>query len=302
MSVMTRPIYKPRLTRPYYSTQEATFEYTSGTAPSVRQRNAKALHEAWIQDHPQDRLLEVSTKSDVPAGVALSPFNLTWEVPYLKKAFPVESIYHASKVFKSGGPYVDLFGAQPLEAKRDPRLNNSGELVHYRLNETQYPASPEVLFYNWLYIQGLLDHPSLASALMDYDGFTDIEFNPARGTHNQARACAIFTSLARLGKTSQLRSFDTFRRLFTEEEPSIAPQRRDARAESRLADYEQPGVHRTVFSPGQWLNHPQIGRGEVIRRNAKEYYINFRVSGPRTISREYVERFCTPAVEPPKKF
>lgn len=301
MSIVTRPIYKPRLSKPYYSVEEVPFEYTSGAAPSVKTRNSLALRDAWLKDHPEEKILEVSTKSDTDLGRQLSPFNLTWEVGFLKKAFPVESIYHASKVFKSGGPYVDLFGSAPLDAKRDPRLNNSGELVHFRLNETQYPASPDILYYNWLYIQGLMDHPSLASSLMNYDGFTDIEFNPAKGKQNQAKACAIYTSLARLGKASRLRSFEEFKNLFTEEELGIAPQRHDAKASAKLTDFSQPPVHRNIFTVGQWLSHPEIGKGEVIRRTTRDYLINFRVSGPRTISRKYVERFCTPCAELPKR-
>lgn len=300
MSIVTRPVYKPRLAKPYYAVEEVPFEYTSGAAPSIKTKNSLALRETYGKSHPKDKILEVSTKSDTELGRQLSPFNLTWEVGFLKKAFPVESVYHASKVFKSGGPYVDLFGSSPLDAKRDPRLSNSGELVHFRLNETKYPASPDILYYNWLYIQGLLDHPALASSLMNYDGFTDIEFNPSKGKQNQAKACAIYTSLARLGKTTGLRSFEEFKNLFTEE-LNIAPQRRDAKASVSLADFTQPPVHRNVFTVGQWLSHPEIGKGEVIRRTTRDYLINFRVSGPRTISRDYVERFCTPCQAPPKR-
>lgn len=297
----TRPVYTPKLTKPYFKKENVDFDWNAGLSPAQKKKNSQALHEGYRQKHPDAKILEVSTKSDLPEGAALSPFNLSLNIPTLKKSFPVENVYHASKVFSRGGPYYDLLGAAPIDSKRDKRLGNSGELVHFSLEGKQYPTNPDILFYNWLYINALRENPTTAAQIKNFDAFTDIEFNPdqadkrkaAKNTNNQARACAIYSSLEKLGLLKQTENFDDFKNLFLETDiTEIKEQKQAAAPVQTLDSMRQAPARRKVFSVGQWIEHPGIGRGEVIRKTKDSYLINFKVSGPRTISREFVETKC----------
>ncbi len=63
----------------------------------------------------------------------------------------------------------------------------------------EFETKPETYFYNWLYINALNMQEDLAVQVMEYDAFTDIEFNPKKSINCQAEAAAIFVSLKRQG-------------------------------------------------------------------------------------------------------
>lgn len=208
-----RPVFVPFRRAPFVDVYPVEFEWNGGLSVSQKQKNVAALHRAFARRFPQRRVLEISSKSLQPEGVALSAFNLTLAVPALERQVPVECVYQGGKVFAAGGPYTDLYTASPKDAKRDPRLKSSGALRSFFFDGQTIPARPETAFYNWLYIRALLEHEELAACLMEYDGFTDIAFNPNKGISCQAQAAAVYVSLARKGLLEQCRSFDGFHRL-----------------------------------------------------------------------------------------
>lgn len=142
-------------------------------------------------------LLEVSTKSDEIAGQRLSAFHLKVESPV--GPIPLECAFQGSKVFESGGPYTDLFEMDAREAKRDPRLQNSGALVSFEFDSYVFPLSPKTVFYDWLYLNAIYPHKEWLKERLTkkvkYAGFTDIEFNPSKSINCQARSCALFVAL-----------------------------------------------------------------------------------------------------------
>lgn len=69
---------------------------------------------------------------------------------------------------------------------------------------------PRTAFYDWLYINALIENPQLAEKLNGYDGFTDIAFNPDKGINCQARSAALYVSLAKLGVLEQCKDFESF--------------------------------------------------------------------------------------------
>jgi type I restriction enzyme M protein len=141
-------------------------------------------------------LLEISSKATADIGRGLSAFNLklTMKDGYQTS---VENAYQASKVFRAGGPFCDLRFAKPREAKRDPRLNLSGDLIAFQYGDVTWPTHPTTAFYDWLYITALLENRELAFPLLHYRGFTDIEFNPIRSFSCQARSAALYVALFR---------------------------------------------------------------------------------------------------------
>ena len=128
--------------------------------------------------------------------------------------FSVESAFQASKVFELGGPYRDLLCVSSKEAKKDMRLRNSGKLIAFKISGKTFKITPKTLFYNWLYINALNMHEDLTKQIIEYDAFTDIEFNPNRSINCQAQAAAIFVSLYRKGVLHEaLKDIDSFERI-----------------------------------------------------------------------------------------
>ena len=150
------------------------------------------------------RLLEISSVSEDELGVKLSAFNLKLFVPGLNKKVPVECLFQGGKVFENGGPYTDLYEKSPKEAKKDERLYSSGKLISFEYEGKRFPLKPETIFYDYLYMSALKENEELSQQILEYDGFSDIVFNPNRSINTQAKAAAEYVSLV---KTGQLDDF-----------------------------------------------------------------------------------------------
>ena len=205
-----RPVFIPAGQAPFVKEVRTEFDWNGGFAVSQKRKNIAALHESFLRMAPQSRLLEISSKSMNPLGVRMSAFSLKKHVPSLGKAVPVECIFQGGKVFGLGGPYTDLYTASARVAKRDPRLKESGMLTGFYYEGRHISPMPQTAFYDWLYIGALMENGEIASQALDYDAFTDIEFNPGRSLNCQARAAALFVSLARQGKLEACRDYDAF--------------------------------------------------------------------------------------------
>lgn len=172
---------------------EIEFTWAPGLATSQKQKNIRALHEAAGKRN-LPKVLEISTKSENATGVALSAFNLQLVLHSGVKG-SVESIFQASKVFEHGGPYLDLLSKGSRAAKTDERLKSSGQLIGFQLEGDDWPLQPTTVFYDWLYLKALVQNPELANELSNFDGFTDIEFNPQRSLNCQAASAALYVAL-----------------------------------------------------------------------------------------------------------
>lgn len=174
--------------------REQTFEipWAGGFAVSQKKKNIKSLHFA-AETAGLSPLLEASTKSDEKLGQRLSAFNLKILVD--DQEISLESAYQGSKIFEKGGPYTDLYNMDARSAKRDLRLQSSGDIVGFLFNGYHFPINPKTAFYDWLYITAIFPHREWLDRLFRYKGFTDIEFNPKKSINCQARSCALFVSL-----------------------------------------------------------------------------------------------------------
>ena len=205
-----RPVFVPIKRKPWTDVYMTEFQWNSGLSAAQKKKNVAALHQAFVARFPEKKVLEISSKSSEDLGVKLSAFNLTKFVPSLGKAVPVECVYQGSKVFAVGGPYTDLYTATSRAAKGDDRLRQSGELRRFSFEGKEFPLKAGSAFYDWLYVNALMEHPELSEPLLGYDGFTDIEFNPNKGVACQANAAALYVSLHRQGLLEQCRDFDAF--------------------------------------------------------------------------------------------
>jgi hypothetical protein len=193
-----RPVFIISDIVPYYVEQVIDFQFYSGFAQVQKKKSIRSLHESFIKENTNRKVLEISSKSDDELGVKLSAFNLIIQT-INNKRYSVESAFQASKVFENGGPYKDLLDKTSKEAKEDPRLKNSGKLKCFEFGGKRFELIPTTSFYDWVYINTLHLHPDLANKLMEYDSFTDIVFNPDKSVNCQARSAAIYVSLRKEG-------------------------------------------------------------------------------------------------------
>ena len=194
-----RPIYIPNFSGPLLvKTISVEFKWFPGMAVSQKQKSIVSLHQAAQRAIPCiDNILEVSSKSQNELGVALSAFNLMIKTIKYNRAFSVEQAFQSSKVFENGGPYIDLLEKTSREAKKDPRLKNSGKLKSFRFCGVDWSLTPQTAFYDWLYINALKKQPEFSDQVINYSAFTDIEFNPNKSINCQAYSVALFVSLKR---------------------------------------------------------------------------------------------------------
>lgn len=186
-----RPIFLP--TKDSVETKEVNFRWFSGFSKSQKIKSIYSLHASAKEELGLNSVLEISTKSESSLGRSLSAFNLPVEISGVTGT--VESIYQGSKKFDRGGPFNDLYSASSLEAKKDLRLKSSGDLVSFQLVDKEWPLSPLKGFYSWIYINGLKQKENLNSELLEYAGFTDIEFNPKKSINCQAFCVAAYVVL-----------------------------------------------------------------------------------------------------------
>ena len=196
-----RPVFIPcvegsRLVREV----SVSFHWHPGFAPVQKKKNVVGLHEA-AAGKGFAPLLEVSTKSDERLGQRLSAFSLKVNSSDHGN-ISLEAAYQGSKIFERGGPFTDLYQVGAREAKKDPRIRDSGRIVGFRFDGTDFPTEPKTAFYDWLYSRAIFPHREWikeSSQIERYAGFTDIEFNPEKALNCQARSVAIFYAMMKRG-------------------------------------------------------------------------------------------------------
>lgn len=173
------------------------FKWFPGYSIQQKQKSIKALHEVAIKTLkiPVDEIIEISSKSEIDLGVALSAFNLKTKTQKKGIEYSVESAFQSSKAFEKGGPFTEIMSFNSRKAKKDPRIKESGKLLYFEFYGNKFELSTGTAFYDWLYINVLLKNPLLCDKIMKYRAFTDIEFNPKKSKNSQAFSIALFVSL-----------------------------------------------------------------------------------------------------------
>ena len=209
-----RPVFFPRFDAVGVEERHYEFEWFPGFAPSQKRKCVAALHGAVRREKPDTRVLEVSRRSEIEAGVALSAFNL--KLPVDGTPCTVEAVFQAGKVFEDGvGPFPELGTRDPKLVRDVVRARSAGHpLVAFETDGVRWPLLPRTAFYDWLYLKALVANPELAAAVETYDAFTDIEFNPEKSLNCQAAAAALYRSLVHAGLLDEaLSSQEAFLRI-----------------------------------------------------------------------------------------
>ena len=219
-----RPIFVSRTSGPLLAVAiPIEFVWHPGMSKSQKQKSIRSMHDAAKQARGIERILEISSKSEEELGVRLSAFNLMLRTASGLKA-SVEALFQGSKVFSEGGPFTDIYRKTSREAKKDERLKESGRLIFFRYDSSDWPLDPQTAFYDWLYLSALRQNPGLSEKLLEYDGFSDIEFNPEKSINCQAASAALYKSLVdRKLIDIALSSPDEFIRLQEEQKKKPVP-------------------------------------------------------------------------------
>lgn len=179
------------------------FQWFPGFAAVQKQRSVASLHEQ-VDAAGLGPVLEASRRSSSDLGRGLSAFNMQFNSAVAGQRVSVEEAFQGSKVFRDGGPYVDLLGKGPREAKRDPRLKESGPLVGFRYGDEEWGLVPQTAFYDWLYLNSILVNGRVTDGICEFNAFTDIEFNPQKSKNCQAHSVALAVWMLRTGMDETL--------------------------------------------------------------------------------------------------
>ncbi len=199
------------------------FKWHPGLSVSQKQKSIRSLHEAAEPRIKTDKILEISTRSEIQLGKNLSAFLLSFNLDEGIRT-TVECAYQGSKVFRNGGPYIDLYGMNSRAAKTDERVRGGDTLVAFSLMGEEWPIEPLTFFYDWIYINALHQQTAMASHVLNYEAFTDIEFNPAKSFNCQARAAAQYVSMSRRGILLDALNDKNFFASFYKVNPKVAVQ------------------------------------------------------------------------------
>ena len=208
-----RPVFSINNAFPYYKKEDIDFEWHRGHSLAQKQRCVDSLHSAYTYICPNAKVLEASTRSKSELGQKLSALNLKMFVKSIGKEVSVENIFQSSKVFENKCQYLDLLEELPWKIKKDERLSKSGLITKFIFEGKEYPIIPKTVFYDYIYINALLENKELIEELIKYDSFTDISFNPKKSINCQALSLAKFVSFYKLGLCDKLRDFDEFYKL-----------------------------------------------------------------------------------------
>lgn len=192
MAVATRMAFISKDNKLYF--KYYSFEYFSGFAITQKRKSIESLHNTIKKDDIIN-ILEVSRKNENQLGVLLSAFNLKIKID--NNSYPVECLYQSSKVF-GNIQYKECQFMEPVDAKRyvkEKMEQYSLNLTQFRFGDLIFPLNPKSLFYDYLYILALYQNEELALQIINYDCFTDIEFNHKKQYASQARSCAIYKHL-----------------------------------------------------------------------------------------------------------
>ena len=195
-TIEQRPVFMPKVNSDnLVKTDMVMFERHVGFATRQKKKSINDLHQVIRKKYGFKHVLELSSKSGNKLSFPLSPFSLKITDEHDGNPYSVENAFQASMVFEDGGPYTDLLTAPPRQARKDERLMTSGELIGYNYFGMEWGVEPLTTFYDWLYVNALKQNPQLHEEVIQYQGFTDITFNPKKSIHSAAYALALFVAL-----------------------------------------------------------------------------------------------------------
>ena len=131
-------VFIPKLQEPYYDFILVEYTPTGSRGRTKTIADGQKLHDAYRTQHdPNAHILEISRMAERP-GVLFSTAcarmkYLFTDIYKRERNVYIETVYHGSKCFESGGPFEDIIASfkTPYSARTDYRLKESGRLKNY---------------------------------------------------------------------------------------------------------------------------------------------------------------------------
>lgn len=175
---------------------EIEFQWYPGFSISQKQKSIESLHNNYLKMYPNKKILEISSKSQKEIGIRLSAFNLKHYSNYFNKNISVETAFQSAKVFEGNEvENSEIINMTSREAKSYIKTKENKKLKKFLFENIEFELEPKTFFYDWLYINALLQNKNLIEEVLSYDSFTDIEFNPQKSINCQAKSVALFLGL-----------------------------------------------------------------------------------------------------------
>lgn len=174
------------------------FDFFQGHALSQKRKCQIGLHQNFLAEYPDYKLLEISGASLLSFGKDLSLMNLKKQTT--KGLMTVKSAFQSSRIYSDDvetiGPFPEYLFVDGKTCKKLVKEASRGLISKkYEFDGMKFYAPPHhiSLFYDFLYINALLEEENydVTRRLIDggYNAFSDL----ATITLNcQARSAAIF--------------------------------------------------------------------------------------------------------------
>ena len=137
-------------------------------------------------------------------GFAVETQERPIEIDAQPQPILLEAAFQGSKVFGARGPFTHLYAVRSgRDVKRYMRQFSRDQLTGFRFDGRDWGLTPKTAFYDWRYVRALgalaERDGEIDDALVGFDAFTDIEFNPDKSINCQARSCALYVALLKNG-------------------------------------------------------------------------------------------------------
>lgn len=160
-----------------------------------QRREVDSLHERFKYYRPDFKMLEISSISREPLGVAVSAANLRDPRGNL-----TEAVYLGSRVYEQGQLEHLYHASSTVEAMRITKASEHNMFSSYNWYGKAVPTNPLTLMKYWIWCDAVYNQKDLMNQIVEYDAFTNYFCNTSKdyfGTYPEA--AALFVTLYRNG-------------------------------------------------------------------------------------------------------
>ena len=211
---ISKPVY------PFFEEVPVDMSWFGGFALSQKRKCQISLHENFLAQSPDKKVLEISSTGLMSLGSKLSAMNLSKRTKHGNTS--VESAFQASKVYVDGaktiGPFPEYMFLDGRECKKLVKEASKNLISRkYSFDDMVFyaPEHHVTQFYDFLYLNALLEpeNQEAAEELLagGYNAFSDLA---TKSLNCQARSAAIFVGLVQAGLIDQVRDYESYLKLF----------------------------------------------------------------------------------------
>lgn len=215
-----RSVFVSKTEYPFFEEIPVEFDWFGGFALSQKRKCQIGLHQNFLAQYPQEKVLEISSSSLLRLGNDLSAMNLHKRTS--RGVTSVESAFQSSRIYKDStqtrGPFPEYLFLSGKECKQLIKSASNGLISYeYLFDNTRFfaPAHHISLFYDFLYLTALMESENkpVTDQLITngYTAFTDLA---TKSLNCQARSATMFVGLTKAGLTNKLKSIESYLTLF----------------------------------------------------------------------------------------